>query len=202
VAPFVATLGNSMVNYWKSAFAVRSFTTFTLIAIVGGIVQTRGSVQAPSGQPLLDVKLGLWEVTTTTGGQNGPQIDTSNMPPEARARIEALRQAQQARGNANPVRTNKSCLTQEKLAKGFYEDPARENVKCVQTIVSSSATQLHVKLDCNAGQANGDLTFVALSRESVKGDMTIVMGGDVARGMTMKSTVTAKWLGADCGDVK
>jgi hypothetical protein len=186
----------------RSTITVSVITATSLIALLSGVVQSQSATQPPSGKPLLDVKLGLWEVTTNTGRQGGPTIDTSNMPPEQKARIDALLQAQQGRANANPGRARKTCLTQEKLAKGFYEDASRQDVKCNQTIVSSSATELHLKLECNGGQANGDLTFVALSRESVKGDMTLAMGGGAARGMTMKTSMAAKWLGADCGDVK
>ena len=46
---------------------------------------------AAAQSPNLDVKLGLWEITTVTKGAGMPAMDTSKMPPEARARVEARR---------------------------------------------------------------------------------------------------------------
>jgi hypothetical protein len=186
-------------SFWRSAITVGSVTALSLTAFLSGVVQS----QAPSGKPLLDVKLGLWEATTNSETQGVPPIDTSSMTPEQRARIEALLQAQRARGSSPSTRTSKSCLTKEKLEKGFLDDPARERSECKQTVLSSSPAQMHLKVECNADGRGmtGDFNFVALSRESVKGEMmmTIGVGG---RGMTSKTTMTAKWLGADCGDTK
>jgi hypothetical protein len=186
-------------SFWRSAITVSSLAAFSLLAFLSGVVQS----QAPSGKPLLDVKLGLWEATMNSETQGAPPIDTSTMTPEQRARVEALLQAQGARGNSSRTRTSKSCLTKEKLEKGFLEDPSRKTNDCKQTVLSSSTTQLHLKVECNAeGRGmSGEFNFVALSRESVKGE-TIMALGVGGRGMTSKTTMTAKWLGPDCGDIK
>jgi hypothetical protein len=175
-----------------------------LVLLVVGVVVVAGASQSPGGKPMIDVKLGLWETTTAGESQGVPPIDTSSMTPEQKARLEAFLQAQKARGNTPTTRTSKSCLTKEKLEKGFLDDPARQaQVQCKQTVVSNSATELHMKADCTGGGRgmSGDFHFVALSRESVRGEMTMVMG-EGGRGMTVKSTMTSKWLGAECGDLK
>ncbi len=144
-----------------------------------------------------DVKLGLWEVTSTTDTSGTPPIDTSKLTPEQRERIEAAMKARQG----TRTRTLRSCLTQEKLDKELF--PAdKENASCKHVVVSSSRTVREVKLEC-AGEhpMKGDIRFEALSRERVKGAARMTLG-EGARAMKVDSTMSGRWLGSDCGNVK
>jgi hypothetical protein len=190
---------------WRFGMASAAGTTLALVGMLTGIIQPGGGVQA-QGKPMIDVKLGLWEATTTAESQGVPPIDTSSMTPEQKARVEQYLQAQKGRGNTPTTHTSKSCLTKEKLEKGFLDDARQAQAQCTPTVVSNSATELHMTTVCAAGPGGrgmtADVHFVALSRESVKGEMTMGIGNETGRGMATKATIIAKWLGADCGDVK
>jgi hypothetical protein len=151
----------------------------------------------------IDVKLGLWEVTTTTetnGMPPMPAIDMSKMPPEARARIEAAMKARQAKGPR--TQTHRNCLTQEKLDKDLFKDENEQDATCKRTVVSRTSTSQDIKIECSGRmKMTGEARFTATSRESVNGSFKI-MSGDGANNMTINSTISAKWLGPACGDVK
>ncbi|MGB9093622.1 MAG: DUF3617 domain-containing protein [Gallionella sp.] len=145
----------------------------------------------------LDVKTGLWEVTTTTAMSGMPPIDYSGMPPEQRARIEAAMKARQAMGARVHVR--KSCVTREQLAKEPFQDEDTES--CTHTVISSTRTRLHAKLHCTDPRRDGDFMMEALSRERIKG--TVQMNAsDEHNAMAVRVSIAGKWLGSACGDVK
>ena len=144
----------------------------------------------------LDVKLGLWEMTSVQKMAGMPAIDTSNMPPEARARVEA---ALKARGGVPTTHTSKNCVTKEKMDKSTLFNPDQAKESCKRTIVSNTRNTLDVKLECpNEKYATtGTMHFEMTSRESMKGNMKITAGP-----MNMDIDITGKWLGDSCGDVK
>ncbi len=144
-----------------------------------------------------DVKLGLWEVTHRTETSGVPPIDTSGLTPEQRARLEA---AMKARAGTQ-TRTRRSCLTKEKLEKELFPTDEK-NASCEHTVVSSTPTVREEKMACTGEQPiTGDIRFEALSRERVKGEARMAVG-EGSRSMTVHSTMTARWLGSDCGNVK
>ena len=65
----------------------------------------------------LNIKTGAWEVTvsTATAGMMIPKDALAKMPPEQRARIEAMMSARDGKVN---TRTRRSCVTQQDLARG------------------------------------------------------------------------------------
>jgi hypothetical protein len=78
----------------------------------------------------IDVKTGLWETTSTmdmTGIPRMPAIQPetlAKMPPEQRARIEAMT----ARSiTAGSDRKSQSCLTEKELEHGFKPDSSHES---------------------------------------------------------------------------
>ena len=163
------------------------------------------ALQAADIKPF-DVKLGLWETTTTTemGGMampTMPQIPPdalAKMPPEQRARIEAMMKG----GGAGGPRTftGKSCLTKESLEKAMAM--VQDDKTCKATLVSSSATEQKIHMDCtrNNMHMTGDATVERVDTEHSKGTMTMKAEGEHA--MTVKSSFQSKWISADCGDVK
>ena len=150
-------------------------------------------------QPL-NVKTGLWETTMTTKVNGSmPLPDMSELTPEQRAAIEARIKANS--GEKTWTSTSKSCLTKEQLEKGrAFEQKDKE---CVQTVVTSSANKMEVRLVCEIEniKMSGLIQLEALSPESVKGSgqSTTTGGGHTMNGTT---TLTAKWLGSTCGNVK
>jgi uncharacterized protein DUF3617 len=148
--------------------------------------------------PALDVKYGLWEMTTATtiGGQM-PQVDTSRMTPEQKAKIdEAMKQMM---GTHNDV--SKACITKEKVEKSVFM-MGDEGKNCVQKITTNTRTTLDASVSCTGQQAmTGQMHIEALSPTSLRG--TVKSSGAAAgSAMTATIAVTGKWLAADCGDVK
>ena len=153
----------------------------------------------------LKVKLGLWETTVThsmTGMPAMPAIPPdalAKMPPEQRARIEAMMKQGGMGGPTTDVRKN--CVTQEKLDKQSAFDVNKQ--ECTRTVVSSTGSRLEMKIHCEQKQATSDGTFVmeASSPDSAKGTMHLVSNA-AGRNINMDFTFSSKYLGPDCGDVK
>ena len=148
--------------------------------------------------PALNVKMGLWEITTTAkvGGQP-PAIDTSKMTPERKAQMEAA--MQKMMGDRSSVA--KTCVTREKFEKsnflGSNDDPG-----CKRTITTNTATALDGTEVCTGERARTmHMHIEALSSTSWKGTTNITTTRN-GRTTTVDGTLTAKWLGADCGDQK
>jgi Protein of unknown function (DUF3617) len=149
-----------------------------------------------------NVKEGLWEVTVThsmTGMPTVPNIppDTlAKMPPEQRARVEAM-----MKGTPS-TDVRKDCVTKEKLEK--HSAFSNNRGDCKRTVVSSTGSKLELKIHCEEKQSSSDGTFLmeALASDNVKGTMHMVMNSNNGHAMNMDLTINSKYLGSDCGDVK
>ncbi|MGD0790245.1 MAG: DUF3617 domain-containing protein [Terriglobales bacterium] len=149
----------------------------------------------------LNVKEGLWEMTVThsmTGMPAMPAIppDTlAKMTPEQRARMEAMMKG----GPSTDVR--KECITKEKLEKHSAFSNNRGN--CTRTVVNSTGSKLEVKFHCEEKQTSSDGTLLveAIGSDNVKGTMHSVTNSN-GRTMNMDFTISSKYLGPACGDVK
>jgi Protein of unknown function (DUF3617) len=144
----------------------------------------------------LDVKPGLWEITSvsnTSGAPPIPQDALDKMPPDMRAKMEASIKARQ--GPRTSVR--QQCVKKEDLAKAL--DLGTDQQTCTRTIVSSSRGKQEMKVECTTpnGKSAGTFKIEALNPESIKGafDMAVTSGG---RTMTVNSTMTGKYLSAGC----
>jgi hypothetical protein len=149
--------------------------------------------------PALDVKMGLWEVTSVTdiGGQL-PAVDTSKLPPEQRAKIE---EAMKAMMGAHS-RVTKSCMTKEKFDKTNFMMTDQPGMACKQTIVANTRSTLDTSVVCTGDRAmTGQIHIDALSSTSIKGNMKSSTSGQ-GNTITFNMVMTGKWLGADCGDTK
>jgi hypothetical protein len=159
----------------------------------------------------LNLKQGLWEVTSTrsmTGLPTMPTIppDTlAKMTPEQRARMES---AMKASSGAPTTDVNKECITKEKLEKLTAFDQHRDSTStdCTRTATQSSGSRLEMKIYCESKnkQHTTDGTFVieALNSESGKGSMHMVTNSGSGKTMNMDFTFVFKYLGSACGDVK
>jgi len=148
-----------------------------------------------------DVKLGLWETTTTFQSSGMPPVSIppdalARMTPDQRAKVEAMMKGQ---GSATTT-TTKSCMTPEKMKRSeFYEQK-----QCTKDVVTSTGSKLELRMHCTmegGAKADGTVRVERINSESTKGSLQIVStSGDHT--MNMNSTFTSKWLGPDCGDVK
>ena len=149
--------------------------------------------------PALDVKMGLWEVSTTVdmGGQT-PQVDTSKMTPEQKARMEEVMKGMM--GTHTSV--TKSCMTREKFEKQAFMNSNERGQTCKQAITTNTRSTLESTITCTGEHSmTAQMHVEALSPTSVKATMK---SANAMRGGTMNVnvTMTGKWLGADCGSEK
>jgi hypothetical protein len=149
----------------------------------------------------LNVKEGLWEVTVThsmTGMPvmpNLPPDALAKLPPEQRARVEAMMKG----SSSTDVR--KECVTKEKLEKQSVFNVNRGD--CTRTVVNSTGSKLDVKFHCEEKQSSSDgtLAIEAIASDNVKATMHSVTNAN-GHTMNMDFTISSKYLGPACGDVK
>jgi Protein of unknown function (DUF3617) len=172
-----------------------------LLAVMVAVVFCSLTFWAADNMMSLNVKEGLWEVSVThsmTGmpaAANIPPDALAKLPPEQRARIEAMMKG------TPTTDVRKECITKEKLAKNAAFSANRGD--CTRTVVSSTGRRLEVKFHCEEKESSSDGTFTmdAIGSDNVKGTMHSTTNSN-GRTMNMDFTITSKYLGADCGDVK
>jgi len=156
----------------------------------------------------LNVKSGLWEETRQTESTGVPPIPQSvldTMPPEQRAKMEAMMKAQAARGPHLTSTVQRNCMTKEDFDQVFMPD---DNKQCTHRVINSSGSTMEIEAQCakdGGVKTTMSMRFEASSPERVTGVSTIKTGsttqGD-GRSMTLTTRINARWLGADCGQVK
>jgi hypothetical protein len=143
----------------------------------------------------LNVRTGLWEITTSTEISGMPQLPAevlANMTPEQRAQLAAVLGGN---GKGPRVDKNQECVTEKDLEEPFK---AQDRKECQSTVVKSSATQQDISLVCTGEHpAKGKLHVETPTPESMRGTIEIV-AGDGDQPMTIKSKLTGKWLGKEC----
>lgn len=169
------------------------------IGICFGIATTLPALAADNTP--LNVKAGLWEVTS-----DGSQSGAPPIPPEALARLSPEQRAQfeaAMRQSAGPHhQVSKRCVTQADIAKSFEKMGQMDGGRCTQNVSSSTATLRAGTFSCTGREnASGTYRIEARSRESViaNWNATISNGG---KEMKITNTAQGKWLSADCGSVK
>ena len=163
------------------------------------------SALAAQSFPAPPVKPGLWEAKSSAldadGHETAPpeQAAMARMPPEVRAR---MAEAMKGRGLAMPDANGATrvCLSKEMFESGGWQQMASD-AGCTTTFSSRSGSTWKWHSTCAKLQSETDGEAVFSSPESYRTKMTTTM---TMRGTTNTSTriVQAKWLGADCGDVK
>jgi len=166
-------------------------------------------VPAAAQAPAIDVKTGLWEITSTRSSSGMPQMPATpqippealaNMPPEYRARIERAMKA--AQGRAGGERVQQVCVTRDALQRGLaFGTESRPS--CKHTIRTHSRTTWEVQQTCNerGGRQTVHVRYEAPRPDTMNGTVEIAMN-DGGRQMTMKQVMRGRWLGPDCGNVK
>jgi len=151
----------------------------------------------------LDVKLGLWETTTThnmSGAPPIPQEMLDKLTPEQRAKFEERMKGRSGQANTE---THRSCLTKEQLEKHYlFED--NDAMHCTRNIVSATRRRVEAQMDCSSGKGvklNGTIKVDSPDSETANGTIHMVSAGN-GNSMTVDSTFKSKWLGSNCGDVE
>lgn len=167
--------------------------------ILGGVALVLLGSAAASAQTL-NVKVGLWEVTTTGQTSGAPPIDTSNMTPERRAQAEAMMKSMM--GNAAKPHTVKTCITREKLEKDPFQEREEEQ-SCKRSYLTRTTSVMAFKEECTnpAGKTTAEGRFEAVNPETVKGTVKVTIDR-MGKAMTMNNELSGKFVSASCGDVK
>jgi len=170
-------------------------TSMTALAFgataLGAIAQT-----APPLKP------GLWQVQSTReiDGQKAPDPmeQLKNLPPEARKQMEAMMK-QRGVDIGSGGGTQKICHTRESLDQGRWRGD--ETGRCKTQVTQSSATAWKWHASCTQPESemDGEATFTSPESYTVRMLMTSQRKGEPRN---MRMTMNAKWLGADCGDLK
>lgn len=155
---------------------------------------------ASAGPASLDIKPGLWKVTTTTH-MNGqlpiPEDQLARMPPAQRAQFEAAMKAAAASMGAPHV--FEECLTAKQIADGLKLNENQPS--CHRTVLSSSPTELRVHESCTGASAREmDGTFEAPNPSTMHGTIHMVTTHG-AQTMNANSAIEGQRLGADCGNL-
>lgn len=151
----------------------------------------------------LNVRTGLWEVTTTIHNQGHMPIPAAmleRMTPEQRARMEERLKAQPA--DRSRTITHKNCLTEQDMQKGdlFSTNPNKE---CTEHVVNSTPTAAEIQMSCKGEglQGNGTVKIKVLNPENVEGSSHVTATGN-GQTLNTDSTFTAKWVSANCGKTR
>jgi hypothetical protein len=149
--------------------------------------------------PALDVKMGLWEITTTVQIRGQIAIDTSKMTPEMKKVVEDA--VKKVTGETYTNVANQ-CMNNEWLGKWVFMGQNPPGLTCTQTPTSNTRASLDVTITCTGEHTSAtQMHLDALSPTSMKGT---IKSESTEQGRTSTSNValTGKWLGADCGSEK
>jgi hypothetical protein len=143
------------------------------MVLLGAVFASATILLADSSLQPLNIKPGLWEVTTN--------VKITGM-------------------EAAPPRTNtyRSCWKKEDMNKYPFSDPSK---KCTYTVLSSTNSTMEARGTCAPGSEGAKIDFRmhidAVDSENVKGtgQMTMSFGGQTMTGNYM---VTTKWISATC----
>jgi hypothetical protein len=139
-----------------------------------------------------DVRTGSWQITMTTtmNGMMIPKAELNSMPPEQRAKVEAMLRARSGQAN---TRTTTECLTRQDLDRGRMMKS--ENEKCTRKVLAQNARHLDIEETCPAPEATKSHFVVnAASATSYSASVDVMQ----AEGGKVHVTMNGRWLGATC----
>ena len=164
------------------------------IAVLAAGLAVLPAALAQAEDLALNIQPGLWEMTSTPH-MSGQVPDTPELTADQRAKLEA------SMGKTMQPRRYRECMTQEKFQHAFDRPPGAP-ASCKRTIVSNSATDLQMHVDCS--DANGTHQMTVHMQASSPQEMTGTVNIDASRnGKTMNilNNLVGKWVSADCGGV-
>jgi len=148
----------------------------------------------------LNIKPGLWKVTTTSrvsGQLPIPEDELARLSPAQRAQYEAAMKAAAASMGAPHV--FEECLTAKQIADGLKLNDTQPS--CHRTVLSQSPTEVHVHESCTGASAREmDGRFQAPNPSTMHGTIHMVATHG-AQTMNVNSIVQGQRLGADCGNL-
>jgi hypothetical protein len=171
--------------------------TFRAFIIACALAVAAHWSQAQTTPPM---KPGLWQIHVESDMDGKKETDVSermkNMSFEARQKMEA---AMKEHGmDSGDMSRRKVCYSREMLDRGHWaEQPGV--CKTDYSTRSASSWKWHSSCKQISYEGDGEATFSNSENYVVKSIGVITSG---AKTHTTQSTITAKWLGSDCGDIK
>jgi hypothetical protein len=168
------------------------------------VLATSAALANPSVAP------GLWEYRSAMN-TNDPAMQQAmaqaqkalaSMPPEQRRQMEQMMAAQGmsfgASGSGGPSTSFRVCITPEQAARQELPPP---DDKCTHRITGRTANSMKFAIECPAEKTRGEGEMVFSNARAYDGRFTMqqVQGGKT---MKMESTIAARWVSADCGNIK
>jgi hypothetical protein len=167
------------------------------VIVAFALLVTAFGAQAQTAPP---IKPGLWQVHSEreVNGQKVPDASErlKNLSPEKRAQFEAM--MKQHGIESGPGDMRRVCYTRETLAKDPWANSLTD-CKATFSSRSSSGWKWHTSCPKSGLEADGEAIFTNQENYVVT-STTVSKTGDTVR--NSRTTMTAKWLGSDCGDVK
>jgi hypothetical protein len=167
---------------------------FRLLYLSGPVLATAAMAQTPP------IKPGLWQMQSTRliDGQAAPDstAQPKNLPPESRARMEQMLKQQGIDIGGNG--SSRICLSPESFERNAWQGGQHG---CKTDFKSRSGNRWTWKSTCTQppSESEGEAVFISPESYTVKHHLKMQRQGQVR---TSDMTVNAKWLGADCGELK
>lgn len=168
-------------------------------------VLTAASALTASAQ-VAPIKAGLWEVQMQqeAGGQALPNVaeQLQKMPPAQRAQMEAMMKKQGIAMGADGARAMKICYTREMLDADAWQERVPTN--CKTEYLTRSAARWTWRTTCPAPGAtvsDGEAVFASSDAYRVRVTTRREAAGS-GKATESKTQLNARWLGADCGNIK
>jgi hypothetical protein len=177
----------------------RGLAASSVLSCLALVVAAAGPVPHPP------VKPGLWEVRMSMLDADGHEVASpeqaalAKMSPEARARMaEAMKASGVTMPDANGV--TKTCMTKGLFESGAWQQLASDT-GCTTTFSTQSATTWKWHSSCTTikSESDGETVFSSAERYKTKVTTTSTVAGKTK---TSTRLLDAKWIGADCGDIK
>ncbi len=176
-----------------------------LVAPCTGLLVLFAAAAPAQAQTAPPIKPGLWQLSSEreVDGKKmpDPMERMKDLPPEARQQMEAMmkqRGIDMGAGGAQKI-----CHTRESLDQGRWrganDDNAEARCKTDITQRSGNAWKWHSSCKQPDAEMDGEAVFANPENYTVKTLMTTQRQGQAR---TMRMTITARWVGADCGGLK
>ncbi len=165
---------------------------------LAALVLLAATAQAQTTPP---IRPGLWQVQSErmSDGKKAPDLgeQLKTMSPAMRQRMEASMK-QHGIDMSGPPGQMKMCQTKESLDQGKWQG---EQSACKTDFTTRSGSVWKWKSTCSQPPSvtEGEAVFTGSESYTVTSATTMSMKG---QNHTTSMTIKAKWLGADCGDLK
>jgi hypothetical protein len=146
------------------------------------------------------MKPGLWQIhiESEVNGQKTQDMAErmKNMSPETRKRVEAA--MKQHGVDAGDSGGRRACYDRETIEQGHWTEQPN-GCKTDYSSRTASSWKWHSSCPQIGYEGDGEAIFSSSENYVVKSSGVMTSGG---KARTTRSTITAKWLGADCGDLR